>query len=134
MPKTHSLPLVSLQAGTFTSRANNVHRRTNQVEWRPRGPNVRVDSDHPGRAVLHGALAVAEIYEELNDLHEETVAIVLAQNKEVKRQLSALKKEISDMRRNLADLHTRSHQSGFGILTLVLFHVVFVFIILAILS
>lgn len=118
--------------GTFTSRTNNVHRWTNQVDWRPMGPNVRVDSDHPSHAVLHGALALAEIYEELNDLHEETVAIVLGRNQEVKRQLSALKKEVSDVRRDLADLHKRSHQSGFGILTL-LFHVVFVFIILVIL-
>ena len=89
-------------------------------------------SDRPGH-VLHGALAVAEIYEELNDLHEETVAIVLAQNKEVKRQLLVLKKEISDTCNNLANLCTRSHQSSFGVLTLMLFHVIFLFIILAIL-
>ena len=89
-------------------------------------------SDRPGR-VLHGALAVAEIYEELNDLHEETVAIVLAQNKEVKRQLLILKKEISDTCNNLADLRTRSPQSGFGVLILLLFHIIFLFIILAIL-
>ena len=61
------------------------------------------------------------------------MAIVLAQNKEVKRQLLILKKEISDTHNNLADLRTRSHQSGFGVLILLLFHVIFLFIILAIL-
>ena len=46
-------------------------------------------------AALHGSLTVASIYEEINDLHEETVDIVLAHNWEVKRQLVALKKDIS---------------------------------------
>ena len=40
---------------------------------------------------------MAVIYEEADHLHEETVDIVLAQNREVRRQLVALKKEISDM-------------------------------------
>lgn len=75
---------------------------------------------------------MAAIYEELNDLHEETVEIVLAQNREVRRRLAAVKKEISEMRVNLLALRTRSHQSGSDIPTLVLFHVAVAFIILAI--
>ena len=94
----------------------------------PAGPYIY--GDRPGRTVLQGALAVADIYEELNNLHEETVSIVLSQNREVKRQLLVLKKEISDARNNLADLRTRSHQT---VLTLVLFHMIFVLIILVIL-
>ena len=76
--------------------------------WRPTPVWPYIDSDCPGRTVLHGALAVADIYEELNNLHEETVAIVLAQNREVKKHLLVLKKEISDTHNNLADLRTRS--------------------------
>ena len=101
--------------------------------WRPTPVWPYIDSDCPGRTVLHGALAVADIYEELNNLHEETVAIVLAQNREVKKHLLVLKKEISDTHNNLADLRTRSHQTGFGVLPLVLFQVIFVLIILVIL-
>src|ERR1700761_9665448 len=61
--------------------------QTNQAEWRPIGPFV--NNSHPDHATI------ASIYEEINDLHEETVDIVLAYNWEVKRQLVALKKDIS---------------------------------------
>ncbi|KAH9012533.1 hypothetical protein EDB85DRAFT_1900284 [Lactarius pseudohatsudake] len=77
-------------------RATNIVRRTNQVDWRPMG--LYVNNGRPDRAALHKSLAVAEIYEELDDLNEEIMAIVLAQNREVKRQLTEMKKEISDMR------------------------------------
>ncbi|KAH9013863.1 hypothetical protein EDB85DRAFT_1899502 [Lactarius pseudohatsudake] len=77
-------------------RATNIVRQTNQVDWCPMG--LYVNNGRPDRAALHKSLAVAEIYEELDDLNEEIMAIVLAQNREVKRQLMEMKKEISDMR------------------------------------
>ena len=52
--------------------------QTNQAEWRPIGPFV--NNSRPDHAT------VASIYEEINDLHEETVDIVLAHNWEVRRQ------------------------------------------------
>jgi hypothetical protein len=78
---------------------------------------------------------VASIYEEINDLHEETVNIVLAQNREVRRQLAALKKDISDLRSSNLPLRTTSspHQSAYDISILVLFHIVVAFIVWAIL-
>ncbi|KAI9444454.1 hypothetical protein H4582DRAFT_2052763 [Lactarius indigo] len=105
-------------------RATNIVRRTNQVDWRPTG--LYVNSSRPDRAALHRSLAVAEIYEELDDLNEEIVALVLAQNKEVKRQLAEMKKEISDIRSNFIALRTRLHQPGLDIPTHMLFHVVIV--------
>ncbi|KAI9442137.1 hypothetical protein H4582DRAFT_2054657 [Lactarius indigo] len=105
-------------------RATNIVRRTNQVDWHPTG--LYVNSSRPDRAALHRSLAVAEIYEELDDLNEEIVALVLAQNKEVKRQLAEMKKEISDIRSNFIALRTRLHQPGLDIPTHMLFHVVIV--------
>ncbi len=101
-----------------------------QAEWRPVG--LYVNSSRPDRAALHGSLTVAEIYEDFTDLHEETAETMLAQNREVRRQLKELRKEISDMRDNLLHLHTKSHQSGSDIRTLVLFHVTVAAVILAI--
>ena len=49
--------------------------------------------------------------------------IVLAQNREVRRQLAALKREISDIRDNLLALHSTSHQSSSNIPIPILFHV-----------
>jgi hypothetical protein len=92
--------------------------QTNQAEWRPIGPFV--NNSHPDHAT------VASIYEEINDLHEETVDIFLAHNWEVKRQLVALKKDISDLRSsNLPQRTTSSpHQSAYSISILVLSHIV----------
>jgi len=101
-----------------------------QAKWHPVGPYV--NSSHPDHAALHGSLTVAEIYEEFTSLHEETAETMLAQNREVRRQLKELRKEISDMHNNLLHLHTKSHQSGSDIRTLVLFHVTVVAVILAI--
>ncbi|KAI9444458.1 hypothetical protein H4582DRAFT_2052768 [Lactarius indigo] len=69
-------------------RATNIVRRTNQVDWRPTG--LYVNSSRPDRAALHRSLAVAEIYEELDDLNEEIVALVLAQNKEIVQNVSQI--------------------------------------------
>lgn len=110
--------------------ASDIASRAVQAEWRPVGPYV--NNSRPDRVALHGSLTVAEIYEEFTDLHEETVETVLAQNREVRRQLKELRKEISDMRDNLLHLHTESHRSGSDIRTLVLFHVAVAAVILAI--
>ena len=113
--------------------ASDVSHRTNQAEWRPIGPFV--NTSRPDHAALHGTLTVASIYEEINDLHEETVDIVLAQNREVRRQLAALKKDISDLRSSNLPLRTTSsktsspHQSAYDFSILVLSHIVVAFIV-----
>ncbi|KAF8266981.1 hypothetical protein EI94DRAFT_1701344 [Lactarius quietus] len=105
--------------GSGTAQTMEGVERNAPIDWRS-APHIY--SDCPGHTVLHGALGVAEIYEELNNLHEETVAIVLAQNKEVKRQLSILQKELSDTHNNLT-----------GLIILVFFYITFGLIIWVIL-
>ncbi|KAF8266095.1 hypothetical protein EI94DRAFT_1701980 [Lactarius quietus] len=105
--------------GSITAQTMEGTERNAPTNWHP---TPHIYSDCPGHTVMHGALGVAEIYEELNNLHEETVAIVLAQNKEVKRQLSVLKKELSETHNNLA-----------GLTILVFFYVIFLLIIFTIL-
>lgn len=69
------------------------------------------------------------MYEELNDLHEETVDIVLARDREVRKHLAALKKEIADVRNYLPALRRSRQQLASDTLILVFCHIVVAFTI-----